>query len=147
MKIYIGNDHRGVAAKKTVQHWLEENGHTVVNCGVDMSDSVDYPDQAAQVARSVAADPGSIGVLFCGSGAGVQIAANKVHGIRAAQVWDPWIAEYVRRHNDANVITFSIERQDHGEIMELIDIFLHAEFEGERHARRVEKIAKLDGER
>ena len=133
--------------KRHIRKWLEENGHEVVNCGVDSSDSVDYPDQAADVARRVATDPGSIGMIFCGSGVGVSIAANKIVGIRAAQIWDPWIAEFAKRHNDVNVLTFSNERQDHDGIRELIEIFLKAEFEGERHARRVEKIKALDGGR
>jgi ribose 5-phosphate isomerase B len=147
MKIYIGNDHRGVTLKKAVCKRLTESGHTVVNLGVDSNDPVDYPDQAEAVATSVVADPGSIGILFCGSGVGVQISANKIKGVRAAQVWDPWIAEYARRHNDANVITFSNERQTHDDIIGLIEIFLAAKFEGERHATRVDKIAKLDANR
>ncbi|MEP0814136.1 MAG: RpiB/LacA/LacB family sugar-phosphate isomerase [bacterium] len=144
MKIYIGNDHRGVPLKKHVMQWLQEQGHEVVNCGVDTTESVDYPDQAADVGRKVAADPGSIGILFCGSGVGVAIAANKIKGVRAAPLWDRWIAEYAKRHNDANVITFSNERQSHDDVMELIEIFLGAQFEGGRHEARVEKIKGLE---
>jgi ribose 5-phosphate isomerase B len=144
MKIFIGNDHRGVALKRVIVNWLREHGHDVVNIGVDTSDSVDYPDQAKAVAECVVANEGSIGILMCGSGVGMQIAANKIVGIRAAQVWDEWIAEYARRHNNANVITFSNERQTHDEILALTDIFLNAEFEGGRHAVRIDKITALD---
>lgn len=144
MKIFIGNDHRGVALKRVIVKWLQENGHDVVNVGVDTNDSVDYPDQAKAVAECVVANEGSIGILTCGSGVGMQIAANKFKGIRAAQVWDEWIAEYARRHNNANVITFSNERQTHDDILALIDIFLSSEFEGGRHAARVDKIGLID---
>ena len=144
MNIYIANDHRGVGLKKVVSARLSQSVHAVVDLGVDTSESVDYPDQAEVLARRVVAEPDSIGILFCGSGVGVQIAANKIKGIRAVQIWDPWIAEYAKRHNNANVITFSNERQTHDEIIELIEIFLGAEFEGGRHATRVDKISKLD---
>ncbi|MCD6119764.1 ribose 5-phosphate isomerase B [bacterium] len=144
MKIFIGNDHRGVNLKKIIIEWLEANGHTVENLGTNTTESVDYPDPAALVAKRVAAETGSIGILICGSGVGMQMAANKIKGIRAAQIWDPWVAEYAKRHNDANVITFSNERQTHGQIIGLIEIFLSAEFEGGRHGVRVDKINKLD---
>ncbi len=144
MKIFIGNDHRGVALKRVIVKWLEENGHDVVNVGVDTTDPVDYPDQAKAVAEYVAANESSIGILMCGSGVGMQITANKFKGIRAAQVWDEWIAEYARRHNNANVITFSNERQTHDDILALIDVFLASKFEGGRHGTRVDKISLLD---
>lgn len=144
MKIFIGNDHRGVALKRVIVNWLREQKHDVVNVGVDTTDSVDYPDQAKAVAECVVANQGSIGILMCGSGVGMQIAANKVEGIRAAQIWDEWIAEYAHRHNNANVITFSNERQTHDEILALIDIFLNTAFEGGRHATRVDKITAID---
>lgn len=144
MKIYIGNDHRGVAVKRAIMEWLVETGHEVVNCGVDGDESVDYPDQAEDVAKRVVASPGSIGVLFCGTGTGMQMAANKIPGARAAQIWDLWIAEYAKRHNDANIITFSNDRQTHGEIKNLIAVYLESAFDGGRHERRVEKIKRLE---
>ena len=147
MKIYIGNDHRGVKLKKNIVSWLEENGYEVVNFGVDESDPVDYPDQARLVGEAVAADEDAIGILICGSGVGVQMAANKIPGVRAAQVWDEWIAEYARRHNNANVITFSNERQTHDGVRSLVEIFLNARFEGGRHSGRVAKIREMEGKR
>ena len=104
MKIAAGSDHAGYAAKEHLKRWLVERGHDVDDFGTDGSASVDYPDYAAGVARVVAASEAQLGVLICGSGIGMSIAANKIQGIRAAHCTDAYQARVARQHNDANVI-------------------------------------------
>lgn len=140
MKIAVGADHRGFALKQHLAAMLRAEGHEVLDCGCHSTASADYPDFAFAVGRAVAGGEAGFGVLVCGTGIGVSIAANKVGGVRAALCCDVDAASASRRHNDANVLCLSGDRTP----PELADAMLHAwlaaEFEGGRHARRVDKI-------
>lgn len=144
MRIAIGSDHAGFALKQHVKDTLVGAGHEIVDVGTDSPDSVDYPDFAAQAAGLVARGEAERGVLACGSGNGVAIVANKVHGIRAVNAHDVAEAEMARRHNDANVLTLSGARLAGLDADEIVRVFLQTAFEGGRHARRVERIARLE---
>ena len=145
MKISIASDHAGFEQKQQLAAYLEQGGHEVVDRGPDCDDRVDYPDFAALVARDVAAGAAERGVLVCGTGIGMAIAANKVHGIRAANVTTPEFAALSREHNDANVVTVSGRFVDLATNKAILDVFLGTEFGGGRHAGRVRKIADLEG--
>lgn len=127
---------------------MKSIGHTCVDHGCDSNSSVDYPDYAKSVAESVAAlildGRPCLGLLVCGSGAGVAIAANKVSGVRCIQAWCEHIAEYGRRHNHANVLTFGGDVQTYTQARRCVDAFLSAEPEGGRHAARVEMISQME---
>ena len=140
MKIFFGNDHAGYPARDAVLAHLRAAGHDIVDLGWDSPESTDYPEQARAVAEAVAAEPGSRGVLVCGSGVGMSIAANKVRGARAALVLDAYSAEMSRRHNDANIICLRQREQDTSSNVDFLDTFLATAFEGGRHERRVKKI-------
>lgn len=144
MRIAIGNDHRGATAKVKVSELLKRLGHEVTNLGVDCADSVDYPDIAFPVAEKVASGQADRGILVCGSGIGMCITANKVRGVRAALCHDELTAEMSRRHNDANVLCLSGDMLSDRVIDRLVEIWLSTEFEGGRHARRLEKIAEIE---
>ena len=139
MKITIGSDHAGVLYKSKIVSFLEKEGHEVLDVGTFNEKSVDYPDYAHMVAEevSVGAD---FGVLVCGSGNGVSMAANKHKNIRAAVCWSREISSLARRHNDANIISLPARFISINESLELIKIFLKEPFEGGRHQQRVEKI-------
>lgn len=144
MRVYLGADHAGFQLKEHVRTSLEALGHEVVDVGTHAEDSVDYPDYAAQVGTAVAQGNADFGVLVCGTGLGMAIAANKVHGVRAIQASDPEMARMARLHNDANVVSLpgryiSPERAD-----EVLAAFLGTEFEGGRHQRRIDMITALD---
>jgi ribose 5-phosphate isomerase B len=144
MRIAIGSDHRGVAARQRLAGLLERLGHEVVDCGSHDEPSVDYPDIAADVCRRVTSGTVDRGILLCCTGVGMAIAANKVPGIRAATCHDEVTAEMSRRHNDLNVLCLSAELIG-PEVQEtLIQTWLTTPFEGGRHARRVAKIAGLE---
>lgn len=144
MKIALGSDHAGYASKEMLKRRLLEKGHEVDDCGAHGSGSVDYPDYAAQVGRRVAKGGAQLGVLVCGSGIGMSIAANKVRGVRAARCTDPWSARLAREHNDANVLCVGERVTGPGLLVEILDAFLAASFEGGRHAARVDKIQRLE---
>jgi len=144
MKIAVGSDHAGFAAKQALVPALKKLGHSVMDLGTDSPESVDYPDFAAQVGRAVASQEAERGVLICGTGIGMGMAANKVPGVRAAVVTNEYTAEMSRHHNDANIICLGARVLSLEKIVELTQIFLAAHFEGGRHAGRVEKIKKLD---
>ena len=144
MRIAVGSDHAGFALKQHVKDTLAGAGHEVVDVGTDSTDSVDYPDFAAQAARLVASGEAERGVLACGSGNGVAIVANTVHGIRAVNAHDAAEAEMARRHNDANVLTLSGARLAGLDADEIVRVFLMTAFEGGRHARRVDRIGELE---
>jgi ribose 5-phosphate isomerase B len=147
MKIAIGGDHRGVEAKARLVATLKELGHEVVDVGTNAPESVDYPDYAADVARRVSRGEVERGILVCGTGIGMCIAANKVRGVRAAPVHDTITAEMSRRHNDANVLCLSSDLTGEELIDRIVRIWLDTPFEGGRHARRVEKISKIEEDR
>ena len=144
MKVSIASDHAGFEQKQMLVSYLQENGHEVIDRGPDNDDRVDYPDFAAIVARDVVEDVAERGVLVCGTGIGMAIAANKVHGIRAANVTSAEFAALAREHNDANVITVSGRFVAEEENRAIVKTFLETPFGGGRHAGRVEKIMKLE---
>lgn len=146
MKIVIGSDHRGYEVKRRLTTLLQNLGHEVSDVGTTSKESVDYPDFAFQVAETVGKGGAERGVLICGSGIGMCIAANKVPGVRAAPCHDSITAEMSRRHNDANVLCLSADLLGEELIERMVRIFLDTVFEGGRHARRVEKIRQYEGD-
>ena len=142
--IAIGADHRGYKSKELIKKFLTSEGYEVKDFGTNSTESVDYPDFAKKVAESVSSEESEFGVLLCSNGIGVSIAANKVKGIRAANVFSENMAEMSRRHNNANVICFGGETVDINVIEKSLLIFLNTEFEGGRHKRRVQKIKELE---
>src|SRR5215218_11296868 len=140
MRIAIASDHAGFDLKEHVKAQLAAAGHDVVDVGPETDDSVDYPTFAKPAARLVAEGDAERGVLVCGSGVGVSIVANKVPGVRAVNAHDPEEAQLARAHNDANVVTLSGRRLDGEQADAIVQAFLDADFEGGRHARRVELI-------
>lgn len=146
MKIVIGCDHRGVEIKKRIVPALQSMGHEVTDVGSEGAESVDYPDYAYEVAKRVGKNEMERGLLICGTGTGMCIAANKVRGVRAASCQDVLTAEMSRRHNDANVLCLSADLTGEDQMTQMIRIWLETPFEGGRHARRVEKIAKIEAD-
>lgn len=145
--IALGADHAGFELKQDVKAWLSEHGHRVIDFGTHSTDSVDYPDFAALVARAVQAGDAGRGVLVCGSGIGMAMAANKVAGVRAAVAGDAATARLSRQHNDANVLALGARTLAPAEARLIVAAWLETPFEGGRHARRVGKLAELDGAR
>ncbi|MEO8196460.1 MAG: ribose 5-phosphate isomerase B [Thermoanaerobaculia bacterium] len=143
MRIAIGADHAGFILKDHLRARLAEAGHDVHDFGAHSSESVDYPDYAALVARAVASGAADRGLLVCGSGIGMAIGANRVRGVRAAACIDLYSARLCRQHNDANVLTLGSRIVAPPLAEAIADVFLATSFEGGRHAHRV---AKLDGE-
>ena len=144
MKIALGADHAGYPLKDHLSRWLRDAGHEMQDLGTHSSESVDYPDFAAAVARAVASGEAERGILVCGTGIGVAIAANKLDGIRAANCNDLFTARMARAHNDANVLTLGARVIGVGLAEHIVRAFLETEWEGERHRRRVEKIHDLE---
>ena len=144
MRIIVGSDHAGLDLKDAVAEHLRASGYEVLDLGTHDRASTDYPDRAAAVAREVAAS-GDLGVICCGTGQGVAMAANKIPGVRAAVVSDCFSAAAVRQHNDANVLCMGQRVIGQGLALRLVDTFLSASFEGGRHRRRVNKITALEG--
>lgn len=144
MKIAVGADHAGYRLKETLREELRRRGCEVVDRGTGSEDSVDYPDFAEAVARSVGGGECERGVLVCGTGIGMAITANKVRGVRAAVCHDVRTAEMSRRHNDANVLCLGARVVEPACAVEMLRAWLETPFEGGRHERRVEKIRRLD---
>lgn len=144
MRIHLGSDHAGFPMKEFVREYLLAAGYEVTDVGPTSEDSVDYPDYADEVAHAVAQERADVGVLVCGSGLGMAIAANKVRGVRAVQVTDPEMAKMARLHNDANVITLAGRYSPVPVVKEILDTFLGTQFEGGRHQRRIDKISELE---
>ena len=144
MRIAIAADHAGFALKERLRQKLAQSGHQLTDHGTTSEEAVDYPDYAAAVARDVAEGTSDRGLLVCGSGAGMVIAANKIPGIRAALATNPEEVRLTRSHNDANVLSVGSRFMSEEEAVKLIDIFLNTGFDGGRHARRVEKIHQLE---
>jgi len=140
MKFYIGTDHAGVELKDWTVELLQSKGHEVVDFGPYSKDRVDYPDYAHKVARAVIEESAAQGILICGSGIGMSMAANKHHGIRAALCHDAYTAMVAREHNDANILCFGERIVGKGVAESIIDAWLANSFEGGRHIQRVEKI-------
>jgi ribose 5-phosphate isomerase B len=144
MKIAIGADHAGFAAKEEIKTVIKALGHAVIDEGTSSETSVDYPDFAEKVARAVASGEAERGVLICGTGIGMSIAANKVHGIRAAVVSDEKTAALSRQHNDANVFCAGSRILPVVKIAESLKVWLQTPFEGGRHVNRVNKIGGIE---
>lgn len=140
MKFYIATDHAGFAYKDYVKAYISTKGHEIIDLGPDSTDRVDYPDFGRKCAEAVAADIGSFGIVICGTGIGISMAANKVQGIRAALCHDAYTAAMARAHNDAQILAFGERVVGKGIIESMIDTFIQTPFEGGRHAGRVAKI-------
>ncbi len=145
MKIVVGCDHRGLDYKTEVIKMVNRLGHSAEDFGAYTAEAVDYPDVARKAAQAVAAGQFDYGILICGTGIGVSIAANKVSGIRAALCCDSFMAGRARQHNDANILCLGAERGLEG-VEEMVKVFLTTSFEGGRHQRRVDKMAQMDRE-
>jgi ribose 5-phosphate isomerase B len=140
-KIAIGCDHAGFEYKENLKKWLEKNGYTLHDFGTYSNESTDYPDFAHPVADAVETKQYDLGVLICGSANGVAIVANKHQGIRAAICWNEELATLARQHNNANVVCLPARFISYEEAEKITDRFLHENFEGGRHQRRVSKIS------
>lgn len=145
MRISIASDHAGFEQKQILVDYLEQRGFDVINRGPDDDGRVDYPDYAELVARDVAGGTADRGVLVCGTGIGMAVAACKVNGIRAVNIVNTEFAALSREHNDANVVTLSGRFVDEETNKAILDVFLSTDFGGGRHAGRVEKIMALEG--
>lgn len=141
MKISIGNDHSGPDYKKAIVVFLEQKGHEIFNHGTDTFDSVDYPDFGHPVAEDVEIGKADFGIVICGSGNGINMTVNKHQGIRAALCWTKEIAVLARQHNNANIISIPARFTSIQQAVEIAEAFLNTNFEGGRHANRVNKIA------
>lgn len=142
--IALGADHAGFPLKEELKSWLIGRGYDVVDCGTQSAESVDYPDYAAAAAGAVTAGKAGWGVLVCGTGLGMAMAANKVPGIRAAACTDVYTARLSREHNDTNVLALGARITARDSAIEILEAWLAAEFAGGRHARRVAKLAAIE---
>lgn len=142
MNILVSNDHAGVELKNAVKKFLEEKGYVVENLGDNSGESVDYPDIIHPLAKEISKNNDKKGIIMCGTGNGVSMVANKYEGVRAGLCWSKEIAELIRKHNDANVLSLPARFISTKEALEIVEIFLNTDFEGGRHERRVEKIDK-----
>ena len=145
MNIIISNDHAGVELKKEIVLFLEEKGYIVENVGENAGQSVDYPDVIHPVAKAISKSNKKKGIIMCGTGNGVSMVANKYKGVRAGLCWSKEIAELIRRHNDANVLSLPARFLTNKQAIEIVKTFLETDFEGGRHERRVKKINKQQG--
>ena len=146
MRITLGADHAGFELKEKLKRYLQGQGLQVEDRGTNSTVSVDYPDFARAVGEDVAAGRADFGILTCGSGVGMAIAANKVPGVRAANVTSEGEAQLSREHNNANVLALGARLLDDAQAMSIVDKWLHTAFAGGRHERRVEKIAQIEKE-
>lgn len=144
MRIALGADHAGFPLKTTVAKHLADSGHEVIDLGTDSEEAVDYPPVCAAVGRAVAARKADVGIVVGGSGQGEAIAANKVHGVRAALCHDEWTARFARAHNDANVLSLGGRILGDALALAIVDVFLATDFDGGRHARRVAQIGEIE---
>ncbi|HEX3326402.1 MAG: ribose 5-phosphate isomerase B [Actinomycetota bacterium] len=146
MRIALGSDHAGYALKQSVANHLSEAGHDVIDLGTDSEETVDYPGYCAAVGRAVAGNQAERGIVLGGSGQGEAIAANKVHGVRAALCLDEYTARFSRLHNDANVLSLGGRIVAENFALAIVDVFLATGFEGGRHQRRIDQIAEIENE-
>lgn len=140
MKIAIGSDHAGFRLKETIKSYLQKKGFEVKDFGTYSEERADYPDFAHPVAKAIETHEMEMGVLICGSGNGVNMTANRHHGVRSALCWNAEIAKLARQHNDANIIALPARFIDEMEAEKCIDVFFSTPFEGGRHTERVNKI-------
>lgn len=144
MKLAIGNDHVAVDMKNEIKAYLENKGIEVINVGTDTTERFDYPVSGYKVARMVVAGEADAGVLICGTGVGISLAANKVHGIRACVCSDPYTAKLSKQHNNTNIIAFGARVIGIETAKMIVDEWLNAEYEGGRHQTRVDMIAEIE---
>ena len=144
MKIALGCDHGGFEHKCAIKEHLNKNGFEVIDCGIYENVSVDYPDIALKVTEKITDKTCKLGILVCGTGIGMSMAANKVKGIRAAACSDHFSAKYTRLHNDANILCLGGRVIGIGTALELVDLFVNTKFEGGRHLNRVQKISNIE---
>jgi ribose 5-phosphate isomerase B len=144
LKIAIGSDHGGFRLKEEIIAHLKAKGTEYKDFGIFSEESVDYPDVALEVAEEVAARNFEFGILICGTGIGIGIAANKVPGIRAALCSDTFSAHACREHNNANILTIGQRVVGSGLALDIVDVFLNSQFEGDRHKRRIDKISEIE---
>jgi ribose 5-phosphate isomerase B len=144
MKISLGADHAGYLLKDRIRQYISERGHQVIDEGTNTSDSVDYPDFAVRVAEDVAAGRAERGILVCGSGIGMAISANKISGIRAANISNAYEAQMSREHNDLNVLTLGARILNESDAMHIVQIWLDTPFSGGRHTGRLDKIREIE---
>ncbi len=147
MKIVIANDHAAVELKQEVASYIEELGHEVINIGTDSHDSCNYPEYGKKAADMVASGQADLGVLICGTGVGISLAANKVKGIRCGVCSEATTARLIRQHNDANMIAFGARIVGPELAKDIVKAFLTAEFMGGRHATRVNMIIAIENEK
>ncbi|MDR1892325.1 MAG: ribose 5-phosphate isomerase B [Oscillospiraceae bacterium] len=144
MKIAIGNDHAALEMKLEISTWVTGLGHEIVNFGADSKDSCDYPIYAEKVAKAVVSGDAELGILICGTGVGISIAANKVKGIRAVVCSEPYSAQLSREHNNTNILAFGARVVGVDLAKMIVKSWLNAEYEAGRHARRVEQISQIE---
>ena len=145
MKWFAGCDHAGLPLKRYLVETLRTRGDEVVDLGTHDEASVDYPHYGAEVGERVAAEPGTLGLVVCGSGIGISIAANKVPGVRCALVHDAFTAQMARLHNDANIVSIGARQHTLGEAARLVELFLETDFSAEeRHVRRLAMVAAYE---
>jgi ribose 5-phosphate isomerase B len=144
MKIALGADHAGYILKDRIRQYVSDCGHQVIDEGTNSSDSVDYPDYALRVAEDVAAGRAERGILVCGSGIGMAITANKIPGIRAANICSEYEAQMSREHNNLNVLTLGARILDENGAKHIVQIWLDTPFSGGRHSGRIEKIHEIE---
>ena len=142
--IAVGCDHGAYKLKSTVKSHLEHHGYSVIDFGTHDSESVDYPIYASKVCEAVLKGDADLGILMCGTGIGMSIAANKYNGIRAALCSDTFSAHFTRMHNDANVLCMGARVIGEGLAIDIVDSFLHAEYEGGRHQKRLDLIKEIE---
>lgn len=142
--IALGSDHGGYSLKKEIIKYLEEKGIEYKDFGTHTEDSCDYPVYGEEVGKAVASGEYERGIIICGTGIGISIAANKVKGVRAALCGDCYSAEFTRRHNDANVLALGARVIGPGLALKILDIFLNTEFEGGRHSKRVGLLSEIE---
>lgn len=142
--IFLGSDHAGYKLKEEIKDFLKNNNFEFEDLGVFSEDRVDYPDIAEKVSLEVIKDKINLGILICGTGVGICIAANKIKGIRAALIYNEEVAKFAKEHNDANVICFGGRTMKVEDVIKMIKIFINSKFEGDRHLVRIEKIKKLE---
>jgi ribose 5-phosphate isomerase B len=144
LKVAVANDHRGIEAKEQIKAIIEELGHKCVDYGINSEGPVDYPDLAYKAATAVSKKEVDMAILVCGTGIGMCIAANKVHGVRAALCYDELNARISRQHNDANVLCLSGDLLGSQVLRKIVEVWLSTDFAGGRHQRRVNKISAIE---
>ncbi|MFA6807407.1 MAG: ribose 5-phosphate isomerase B [Eubacteriales bacterium] len=144
MKIALGSDHGGFELKEIVKEYILKKGYEIIDCGTNSLDSVDYPIYGFAVGKTVSNKEAEIGIIVCGTGIGISIAANKVSGVRAALCTNSYMAKMAREHNNANILALGARVLGTGVALEIVDAFLNSNFAGWRHARRVDLISEFE---